>query len=69
MRKKQNTDTSMDNKEPNLFETQEEQKKAEASKEILEAELCRQNGDPVYTQKELAAILEKQLHSTDHPKL
>lgn len=32
MRKEQNTDTSMDNKEPNLFETQEEQKKAETSK-------------------------------------
>ena len=60
----------MDNKEPNLFETQEEQnKKLKQRKEILEAELCRQNGDPVYTQKELAAILEKLLHSTDNPKL
>ena len=60
----------MDNKEPNLFETQEEQnKKLKHRKEILEAELYRQNGDPVYTQKELDAILEKLLHSTDHPKL
>ncbi len=58
----------MDNKEPNLFETQEEQnKKLKHRKKILEAELSRRNGDPVYTQKELDARFENLLHFTDHP--